>query len=405
MYNVQMLPFSKRSSVAEAIDWTDKALPNLGCENIASMQADGRVLAQAITSTVNVPGFHRSMMDGFAVRAIDVEESTETQPTELRIVGDIYPGQSPIAALSSGEAIQIMTGAPVPPGADTVIPIEMVRVRDNTILVRQPLVTGKHVGPPGEDVACGQSVLEAGRRIRPQDVGLLSSIGINSVSVLKKPKVHLVTTGNELLPAGTTPSDYRITDANSPMLESLVLRDGGEVTFSGIIPDKPDCILDAFQVDADILIVSGGTSVGCEDYVPHLLAQTGELGIHGVRMRPGSPIGIGTLKKRPTFLLPGNPVACLCGYDFFAGRAIRKLTGRGIELPYHQHQLPLGESLTSIEGRTDYVRVHVTGDCVIKSNQQGGSMLFSAVQSDGFLIIPERATALSAGETVTVYCY
>ncbi len=405
MYNVQMLPFSKRSSVAEAIDWTDKALPNLGCENIASMHADGRVLAQAITSTVNVPGFHRSMMDGFAVRAIDVEESSETQPIELRIVGDIYPGQSPIAALSSGEAIQIMTGAPVPPGADTVIPIEMVQVRDNTILVRQPLVPAKHVGPPGEDVACGQCVLEAGRRIRPQDVGLLSSIGINSVSVLKKPKVHLVTTGNELLPAGTPPSDFRITDANSPMLESLVLRDGGEVTFSGIIPDKPDCILDAFQVDADILIVSGGTSMGCEDYVPHLLAQTGELGIHGVRMRPGSPIGIGTFKKRPTFLLPGNPVACLCGYDFFAGRAIRKLTGRGIELPYHQHQLPLGESLTSIEGRTDYVRVHVTGDGVIKSNQQGGSMLFSAVQSDGFLIIPERATALSAGETVTVYCY
>ena len=116
----------------------------------------------------------------------------------------------------------------------------MVGVRDNTILVHQSVVTGKHVGLPGEDVARGQCVLEAGRRIRPQDVGLLSSIGINSVSVVRKPKVHLITTGNELLPAGTPPSDYRITDANSPMLESLVLRDGGEVTFSGIIPDKPD---------------------------------------------------------------------------------------------------------------------------------------------------------------------
>ena len=119
MSNVQMLPFSKRSSVAEAIDWTDKALPELGCENITSMQADGRILARAITSTVNVPDFYRSMMDGFAVRAIDVEESSETQPIELRIVGDIYPGQSPVTVLSSGEAIQIMTGAPVPPGADT----------------------------------------------------------------------------------------------------------------------------------------------------------------------------------------------------------------------------------------------------------------------------------------------
>ncbi|MEC7500476.1 MAG: gephyrin-like molybdotransferase Glp [Planctomycetota bacterium] len=405
MSNVQMLPFSKRSSVAEAIDWTDKALPDLGCENIASMQADGRVLTQSITSTVNVPGFHRGMMDGFAVRAIDVKESSETQPIVLRIVGDIYPGQSPVAALSSGETIRITTGAPVPPGADTVIPIEMVGVRDNTILVHQSVVTGKHVGPPGEDVARGQCVLEAGRRIRPQDVGLLSSIGINSVSVVRKPKVHLITTGNELLPAGTPPSDYRITDANSPMLESLVLRDGGEVSFSGIVPDKPDCILDAFKVDADILIVSGGTSVGCEDFVPYLLAQNGELGIHGVRMRPGSPIGIGTFENRPTFLLPGNPVACLYGYDFFAGRVIRKLTGRGIDLPYHQHQLPLGEALNSIEGRTDFVRVRIVGDSVIKSKQQGSSMLFSAVRSDGFIIIPEGAKSLSAGETVTVYCY
>ena len=405
MNNVQMLPFSMRSSVAEAIDWTDKALPDLRCENIASMQAAGRVLAQAITSTVNVPGFHRSMMDGFAVRAIDVEESSENQPIALQIVGAIYPGQSPGAALSSGETIQITTGAPVPPGADTVIPIEMVEVRNKTILVHQPVVTGKHVGPPGEDVARGQCVLEAGRRIRPQDVGLLSSIGINSVSVVRKPRVHLITTGNELLPAGTPPSDYKITDSNSPMLESLVLRDGGDVTFSGIVPDKPSCILNAFQVDADILIVSGGTSVGCEDFVPYLLAENGELGIHGVRMRPGSPIGIGTFEKRPTFLLPGNPVACLYGYDFFAGRAIRKLTGRGIDLPYHQHQLPLGEVLNSIEGRTDFVRVRIAGNRVIKSNQQGSSMLFSAVDSDGFIIIPEGAKSLSAGEAMTVYCY
>ena len=406
MYNVEMLPFSERSSVAEAIDWTDKMLPDLDCENIASTQADGRVLAQAITSTANVPGFHRSMMDGFAVRAIDVEKSSEAEPVTLGITGEIYPGQSPVASLSSGEAIRIMTGAPVPSGADTVIPIEKVRVQENTkVLVRQPVVVGKHVGPPGEDVACGQLVLRAGRRLRPQDVGLLSSIGVNSVSVLRKPKVHLVTTGNELLPAGTPPTDYMITDANSPMLESLVLRDGGEVTFSGIVPDKPDCILDAFQVDADMLIVSGGSSVGCEDYVPHLLDQYGELGIHGVRMRPGSPIGIGTFKKRPAFLLPGNPVACLCGYDFFAGRAIRKLTGRGTELPYRQQQFPLGESLPSMEGRTDYVRVQVTGGSVTKSSRQGASMLFSSVQSDGFLIIPEEATSLSVGEIVTVYRY
>ena len=405
MQNIQLPPFPERASVAQAIDWSDQVLPDLGNENIAIVHAVGRVLSKAITSTVNVPGFQRSMMDGFAVRAIEVEKSSESDPVVLQVAGDVFPGKTTSEFLAAGQAIRIMTGAPVPPGADTVIPVEQVHLQDNTILIRHPVVTGKHVGLLGEDVACDQRVLQAGRIIRPQDVGLLSSIGIDSVSVLRKPRVHLVTTGNELLPAGTPPVDCMITDANSPMLESLVGRDGGNFSFSGIVPDNPVSILEALRVDADILIISGGSSVGCEDYVPHLLAQYGELGIHGIRMRPGSPIGIGTLENRPVFLLPGNPVACLCGYDFFAGRAIRKIAGLGIDLPYRPHQLPLGESLTSTEGRTDYVRVQITGEKVIKSNQQGASMLLSAVESDGFVIIPERATVLPVGETMTVYLY
>ncbi len=403
--NVQLPSFSERASVAQAIDWSDQVLPDLGNENIAITQAEGRVLAQAITSTVDVPGFQRSMMDGFAVRASELEKASESNPIVLQVAGEIYPGKVTSTVLAAGQAIRIMTGAPVPRGADTVIPIEQVDLQDNAILIRHSVVTGKHVGLLGEDVACGQCVLQAGRLIRPHDVGLLSSIGMDSVSVLRKPRVHLVTTGNELLPAGTPPVDYMITDANSPMLKSLVERDGGNFSFSGIVPDNPVSILEALRTDADILLISGGSSVGCEDYVPHLIAQYGKLGIHGIRIRPGSPIGIGTIENRPIFLLPGNPVACLCGYDFFAGRAIRKLNGRGINLPYHQHQLPLGESLTSIQGRTDYVRVRIVGDSLIKSSQQGASMLLSAVQSDGFVIIPESVTVLPVGETVTVYRY
>ena len=405
MHDVQMLPFSERSSVAHAIAWADRVLPDLDTEDIASVHSDGRVLARTITSRVNVPGFHRSMMDGFAVRAIEIEKATESDPVLLRVAGEIYPGDATPRSMAAGQAVRIMTGAPVPAGADAVIPVEHVHLRESAILIDHPVIAGKHVGLPGEDVACGQCVLEAGRRIRPQDIGLLSSIGINSVSVLRKPRVHLVTTGNELLPAGTTPVDCMIADANSPMLKSLVNRDGGEFTFSGIVPDNPASILEALKVDTDILIISGGSSVGCEDYVPHLLARYGELGIHGIRMRPGSPIGMGMFQNHPVFILPGNPVACLCGYDFFAGRAIRNLTGRGSALPYRRNRIPLGESLKSIEGRTDYVRVQVTADGVFKSSQQGASMLFSAVQSDGFLIIPESAAVVSPGETVTVYYY
>ena len=242
-----------------------------------------------------------------------------------------------------------MTGAPIPTGGDAVIPVEDVRVRGDQILVSRPIAEGKHVGVPGEDVVSGQIVLAAGRQLRPQDVGLLSSIGI--------------------------------------------------------VPDNPECILNAFQAEADIIIVSGGSSVGLEDYVPQLLAEHGELGIHGVQMRPSSPVGIGTYKKRIVFLLPGNPVACLCGYDFFAGRTIRKLTGRGTELPYSRQILPLGEPLVSVEGRKDYVRVQISEGRVTKSTRQGASMLFSAVQSDGFLIIPEESSSLATGAMVTIYRY
>jgi molybdopterin molybdotransferase len=260
-----MSGFAHRSSVAEAIAWTDSVLPSLETEKIALDRSTDRVLAQAITSRVDVPGFRRGMMDGFAVRASDLRKASASEPVVLRVVGDIYPGKPYLSPLSSKHAIRIMTGAPMPPEGDAVIPVEDVRLQDDQIVVSHPVAVGKHVGLPGEDVASGTLVLAAGRRIRPQDIGLLSSIGIDAVEVLCKPRVHLITTGNELLPAGTPPKDFMITDANSPMLESLICRDGGCVTSTGIVPDDPECILKAFQAEVEIIIVSGGSSVGLED--------------------------------------------------------------------------------------------------------------------------------------------
>ena len=404
-HDVRMSGFAHRSSVAEAIAWIDSVIPSLQTEKIALDRSTDRVLAQAITSGVDVPGFRRGMMDGFAVRASDLRKASESEPVVLRVVGDVYPGKPYSSPLSSMHAIRIMTGAPMPPEGDVVIPVEDVRLQDDQIVVSHPVATGKHVGLPGEDVASGTLVLAAGRRIRPQDIGLLSSIGIDAVEVLCKPRVHLITTGNELLPAGTPPKDFMITDANSPMLESLIRRDGGYVTSAGIVPDDPECILKAFQAEVEIIIVSGGSSVGLEDHVPQLLAEHGELGIHGVQMRPSSPLGIGIFKTRLVFLLPGNPVSCLCGYDFFAGRAIRKLTGRGAALPYREQRLPLGESMLSVEGRKDYVRVQIEEGKVTKVMPQGAAMLFSAVRADGFVVITEEAGSLKTGEMVTVYLY
>ena len=403
--DVRMRGFTERTRVAAAVAWIDGSIPTPASESIPLDDAAGRRLASSITSAVDVPGFARSMMDGFALRAADLEKASSDEPVTLRIVGDAFPGVPYVGPLKSGEAVRIMTGAPMAQDADAVVPVEQVQMQGNSISIEASTPVGKHVGLPGEDVTAGMMVLAAGRCLRPQDVGLLASIGLNRVDVLCRPIVHLITTGNELLAMGNQPREFHVTDSNTPMLEALIRRDGGCVTQAGIVPDDPEKILTALQADAQIVIVSGGSSVGLEDHVPQLIAEHGELAIHGIAMRPSSPTGIGKLGTKLVFLLPGNPVSCLCGYDFFAGRAIRQLAGRTADWPYPSHRLPLREALTSSAGRVDYVRVKIVNGQVEKVVPQGGSALYSSVCADGFVVIAEDEETLPADTPVTVYLY
>ena len=192
-----------------------------------------------------------------------------------------------------------MTGAPVPAGADAVLPAEAAEERDGRVLVREPVSPGRHVGRVGEDVARGREILAAGRRLRPQDVGLLASIGVGSASVVRRPRVAVLVTGNELLPPGSAPEGYRIADSNSPMLAALVARDGGECQPVRYLEDRYEAVRDAIsQADADVVLVSGGSSVGREDHAPRAVAELGELAVHGVALRPASPTGVGFLPHR-----------------------------------------------------------------------------------------------------------
>jgi len=273
------------------------------------------------------------------------------------------------------------------------------------VLAMDGVSPGKHVGQPGEDVRTGTTILSAGRRLRPQDVGVLSSIGVAEIGVIRRPRVRIVVTGNELLPPGSSPQGSRIVDANSPMLAALIKRDGGVAINPGIVPDDPAAILAALRDDADVIVVSGGSSVGQEDHAPSLVAEHGELGIHGVAMRPSSPAGLGTLDGRLVFLLPGNPVSCLCAYDFFAGRALRALGGRRQDWPYVTKQLPLCRKLVSAVGRLDYARVRIVGGEVEPLAISGASVLSSTTRADGFVLVPEDSEGSPPGATVTVYLY
>jgi molybdopterin molybdotransferase len=242
--------------------------------------------------------------------------------------------------------------------------------------------------------------------LRPQDLGVLASIGVSTVPVVRRPRVALLITGDELLPCGARPEGYRIIDSNSIMLEALVRRDGGVPVTAPLVPDSRAAVQAALLgADADILLVSGGSSVGQEDHAPRVVAEFGELPVHGVALRPASPAGVGFLRGRPVFLLPGNPVSCLCAYDFFAGPAVRRLGGRSLDGPYRSCKLPLARKIASAVGRVDYVRVQVRQGRVEPLATSGASILSSTTRADGFVIVARDSEGFATGEEVQMFLY
>jgi len=407
--DVRMRGFAKRHTVNEATAWLDAQLHPLAAESVSLQIAADRVLAASIISDFDVPGFDRATMDGYAVVAESTEGASAYTRLPLTVVGDSMPGRPFEGIVSAGEAVRIMTGAPMPRGADAVLPAEWVEIengnRPEIISALASVSPGKNLGRRGEDVVRGSKLFEAGRVLRPQDLGVLSSVGHGNVNVIRQPRVRLVVTGNELLASGTSPRGFQIADANGPMLAALIERDGGLVDFPGLVRDDPAAILEALQSDVDIVIVSGGSSVGIEDIAPVLLAQHGELAVHGIAMRPSSPTGFGLLGTRIVFLLPGNPVSSLCAYDFFAGRAIRALGGRSKEWPYRAIRGRLGRKISSPIGRLDYARVKIADGIVEPVAVAGASLLSSTTRADGFVVVGDDSEGFAAGSEVDVWLY
>ena len=406
--DVRMRGFAHRQTVEAALAWLDAQLQLPGTEILPLRTAAGRVLATPVVSEVDVPGFDRATMDGYAVMAESTEGATSYNRLPLVVIGDSLPGRPFQGSVGVGQGVRIMTGAPLPLGCDAVLPAEWIEhaaATDGIVSALDAVSPGKHVSRSGEDIGRGTTLFQAGRVLRPQDLGVLSSAGVGEVSVCRRPQVRLVVTGNELLPSGSRPDGYRIADANGPMLAALVERDGGIVDFPGLVADEPDAILHALQAAADVIIVSGGSSVGIEDLVPTLVARHGDLAIHGIAMRPSSPTGLGRIGPRLVFLLPGNPVSCLCAYDFFAGRAIRALGGRTKAWPYRAIRARLTRKISSPIGRLDYARVQVIDGAVEPLAVGGASVLSSTTRADGFVIVPDDSEGFAPGAEVEVWLY
>ncbi|MEN8234711.1 MAG: gephyrin-like molybdotransferase Glp [Actinomycetota bacterium] len=403
--DIRMRGFRERSSVEDALAAALDGIEPLPPEPVPVTEAAGRVLAEDVVSSVNVPPFRRATMDGYAVVAEDTYGASAYNPLPLRVVGSSMPGATPAEAVEPGTCVRIMTGAPLPDGADAVLKAEDTSGSGAVIEARAPVPNGRNVGRVGEDVSIGDHVLETGRQLLPQDVGLLAAIGHDPVQVVRRPVVRIVVSGDELLPPGASPDGQRIVDSNSPMLTALVERDGGIPEILRL-PDQREAMEEALsRPGANVIVTAGAASVGSEDRVPVIVGELGDLFIHGITMRPSAPTGIGTVEEARVLILPGNPVSCLAAYDLFAGPVVRRLAGGTTDSPYRTITGTLTRRLASQVGRTDYARVIIDGDEVVPVAITGSSVLSSVTRASGFVLIPVASEGYAEGTEVTVHCY
>jgi molybdopterin molybdotransferase len=404
--DVRMHGFSQRAEVGAVARWIDEHAHRLGPTRVPLDRASGRVLAERVIATIDVPAFDRSAMDGYALHGDETSGASDYNLLAFAVLGEALPGRPFDGAVPPASAVRIMTGAALPAGADAVVPAEYAREASGQVEITLAVSPGKHIGRRGEDIRSGAAVLEPGRSLRPQDLGLLASLGIAEVLVIAEPRVRIIVTGNEVVSPGAPKGEHQIYDANSAMLRALVARDGGVVEAHHRLGDDPARIRGALIAPgADVILVSGGSSVGSEDHAPRLLAEAGTLAIHGVAMRPSSPAGVGAIGDALVFLLPGNPVSCLCAYDFFAGRAIRLRGGRRADWPHRTQQGVIARKIASAIGRVDYCRVRVADGEVEPLALSGASILSSTTRADGFVIVPAESEGYGPGATVTVYLY
>ena len=407
-------------SVSEAIQRLLSSFSPVAIEEVPLLQAAGRVLSKKIKSDINLPLFTNSSMDGFAVRAEDVEGAREDQPVILNVVEDIPAGKRPSKIIGNNQTARIMTGAPLPDGANAVVPIEDTDQYNSDsrtqsyllpaeIKVRRSVSEGDYVRLVGEDVTSGEVVLEPNSRLRPQDLGLLAMLGISQISVFRRPRIIILSTGDELLPVDVPLQLGKIHDSNAYTLSALISRDGGTPEYLGIVPDQEQAVRDSLETavkhDADLILSSAGVSVGAFDFVRSIIQSDGELEFWQVNMRPGKPVAFGNFQGVPFIGLPGNPVSAYVGYEVFGRPAILRLSG--VENTIRSRiRIKIGEDIKS-DGRESYLRAVVhsqNGEWFARlTGHQGSGNLLSLVQANALLIIPSGVKSLPSGTEVEAW--
>jgi molybdopterin molybdotransferase len=407
--DVRMRGFSERTDLESALEILRSCVEPLDEEPVPLDRSLGRTLARDVISTEQVPAFDKSAMDGFALRAAETFGASPTDPVSLEVIGEILPGDPGDLEVGPGEAVRIMTGGAFPAGADAVLMAEYATDQGDTVLVHGSVVPGRNVARAGEDIEKGDKVLARGRVLRPADLGVLASIRKVELPVSRRPVVGLLFTGNELVEPDAVEAGRpgRVVNSVRFMLEGLVAQTGGAVKQLGTLRDDREVMRAALEsFEGDILLTTGATAVGKEDHLPGLLAELGELRVHGVNIRPASPLGFGRLGKALAVLLPGNPVAAMVGFDLFVRPAIQIQLGQRERRWNRRVKGRLRRKLASALNRTDFVRVQLVGDGEVEPLRASGAGILSSVtKADGFVIVPRDDEGFEAGTEVEVYLF
>jgi molybdopterin molybdotransferase len=382
-----------------------------GTEIVSLDEALGRVPAEPVLAPRPLPGFARATVDGFAVRAADTYGASEGLPSYLDLIGEARMGRPPEVELRPGAAVAIATGAPLPPGADSVIMVEHTQAAlPELVEVVRPVAPGDGMVRADEDAAAGAELAPAGRPLRSHDLGMLAAAGLTELAVRARPRVTIVSTGDELVPAATPELEVgQVRDSTAPALAALVREAGGEPRHAGIVPDDREALaatLRAALPDSDVLLVSAGSSVGARDETAAAIASLGEPGIwcHGLAFRPGKPTLLADCGGVPVIGLPGNPRSALVVFRVVAAPIVRLVGGCTEPPPEPSVRARLDRNLPSAAGRVDVVQARVR-DGVATPLFGSSSLLSILTGADGYLVVAEPATGLAAGSEVEVTLY
>lgn len=371
-------------------------------ERVRLLDANGRVAAADVQSTRDVPPFSRAGMDGFAVRAEDTFGANRYDPKSLRVIDKVYTGQVPTKTLEPLTAIEIATGAPMPQGADAVVMVEETERAGDDVRVLTPVYPRQNVGRQGADIVVGQTVIARGDILNPSRIGALAALGVGDVEVFARPTVAILSTGNEIAEPGTELQPGQIYDINKFTLSTIIQEHGGVPMSFATAQDTIEALEQAIDAGSacDVLVFSGGSSVGERDLILDVIGRKGEIVFHGIAVKPGKPTVFGTIKGKPMFGMPGYPTSCLSNAYMLlvpALRAIARLAPRHTATV----SLPLGQRIVSTTGRHQFYTVKIVDGQAMPAFKASGDIT-SMSQADGYIEIPAQTDIVEKGQTVDV---